>query len=269
MINNQVDNTLFHYTSLSTFMLHILPKKELKLSKIKDSRDPYEYQAFNVRPKVDETLQKDMKFEDFLNEAKTLKLNSQYLCLCMPDCKNDKDNHARMGYDRPKVWESYGDDHRGVCIALNKDKLLSEFKLKKPRILRGQSKYGEIVYKDIVRMLDDPKSKSLENYYLEHNSFDKIDFLRVFEKAFFFQKDFDYKDENEYRLVYIPTGNYNEMEKKDLKLDISNIITALYFGDRVEKEFIEFYKKIVEKEFPTSKLYQVQWFNGAVELRHV
>lgn len=54
-----------------------------------------------------------------------------------------------------------------------------------------------------------------------------------------------------------------------MKIDISKSVNALYFGDKVESSFIEFYKELIKKEFPSIKLYQVQWFNGTAELRNI
>lgn len=264
-MNEGNDNTIYHYTNLNTFMKYILPAKQLKLGKIMDSRDPYEYRAFKVRLTEDDSLQKDIYYIDFLNAVRNLKLNSQYLCFCMPSCKHIGDYYyTRWGYDRPKMWESYGDKHRGVCIAVNRNQLLSEFDNKKSTIGLGQLEHGRIVYKDIVCRSDDLKPITLRSYYREARQFNQTDLLEVFKQAFFFQKDYDYQDENEYRLVYITSE-----QQKDLNIDISNFVIALYFGDKVESSFIEFYKKLIKKEFPNIELHQVQWFNGTAELRNI
>lgn len=264
-MNIGIDNTLFHYTSLDTFMNHILPSKQLKLGKIIDSRDPYEYRAFKARLFEDDKLHEDIGFLDFLKAARNLKLNSQYLCLCMPNCKHIGDYYyMRWGYDRPKVWESYGDKHQGVCVAMNKDKLLSVFEGKRFCTRCGQLSHGEIVYKDIVCRSDALKHRSLKSYFREVGHFSQAAFLEEFKQEFFFQKDYDYQDENEYRLTYI-TSKVQE----DMKIDISKSVNALYFGDKVESSFIEFYKELIKKEFPSIKLYQVQWFNGTAELRNI
>lgn len=71
-MNIGIDNTLFHYTSLDTFMNHILPSKQLKLGKIIDSRDPYEYRAFKARLFEDDKLHEDIGFLDFLKAARNL-----------------------------------------------------------------------------------------------------------------------------------------------------------------------------------------------------
>lgn len=263
-MNISPDKKLFHYTSLETFMKYILPTKLLKLSKIKDSRDPYEYHAFKVFLMEDD-MQNDKSFNEFLEAVKNLKLNSQYLCLCMPDCKTiDFESYTRWGYERPKLWESYGDNHRGICIALQRDKLLVEFRNNKMNLQSGKLAHKEILYKDIVYSSSILKSNSLIDYHYAHKRFNQSQFLKNFKDALFFQKDYDYQDENEYRLVYI-----TNKQQEDIKLDISDAVTELYFGDKVDIGFIEFYKDLFIQAFPNTELFQVQWFNGTAQRRYI
>ena len=117
------------------------------------------------------------------------------------------------------------------------------------------------MYKDIVCRSDELKPKTLANYYRDVRHFDQIEFLEEFKHPFFFQKDRDYQDENEYRFVYI-TSKIQD----DLRVDIATSVTALYFGDKVDVDFIKYYKKLITKEFPNIHIYQVRWFNGTVYL---
>lgn len=244
-------------------MKYILPRKQLKLGRIMDSRDPYEYQAFKIRLLEDnDLLQNDNGFVEFIIAAKDLKLNSQYLCFCIPKSEHiGNEYYTRWGYDRPKLWESYGDKHQGICIALNREKIISEFNAKMNGLQNGQLAHDRIVYKDIVCRSQEIKPKTLSSYYRDIRHFNQADFLEEFKQSFFFQKDHDYQDENEYRLVYI-TSQHQE----DLSIDISHSVTALYLGDKVERSFIEYYKKLFKKEFPETEIKQVHWFNGTVEL---
>lgn len=261
-MNISIDNTLYHYTSLNTFMRYILPSKQLKLCKIMDSRDPYEYQAFSIRIIDDDPLQNNIGFLDFLKAAKELKLNSQYLCFCKPESKHiESYYYTRWGYDKPKMWELYGDKHQGVSIALDKEKILFEYNKKLNNLHDGHITHDAISYKDIVCRSDEFKPKTLANYYRDVRHFDQIEFLEEFKHPFFFQKDRDYQDENEYRFVYI-TSKIQD----DLRVDIANSVTALYFGDKVDVDFIKYYKKLITKEFPNIHIYQVRWFNGTVYL---
>lgn len=261
-MDSYIDNTLFHYTSLDTFMKYILPTKKLKLGRIMNSRDPNEYHSFGIYFMNGEPLQNDISFENFLNAARALKLNSQYLCFCLPEIKQIGSNYyMRRGYDKPKLWELYGDNHRGVCIKLNKARVISEFTAKMAGLQNGQIAYDKITYKDIVHKSQAIEPQTLKSYYLDVGHFDEADFIEVFKQSFFFQKDYDYQDENEFRLAYITS-----LQQEDLRIDISNAVTALYFGDKVEIGFIEYYKKQLMKEFPELKITHIHWFNGTIDL---
>lgn len=268
-MNTSKDNILFHYTSLDTFMKYILPTRRLKLGRIKDSRDPYEYQSFKIDIREKETndlLKNDSeKYVNFLNAAKDLKLNTQYLCFCMPQTKTiENESFTRWGYARPKLWELYGDKHQGVCIGFNRNKLLSRFNENDQEILNGQMAHGRIVYKDRIGSSQESKPSKLDTYYRKVRHFDENDFLAEFKQLYFFEKDCDYQDENEYRLVYITS-----QQQENLKIGISDCVETLYFGDKVERSFIKYYKNIFERGFPGIQLNKVYWFNGAVGIIHM
>ena len=258
MLYLNTENTLYHYTSLNIFMRYILPARQLKLGKIMDSRDPYEYQAFKTRLMIDDQLQNDIGFLEYINAARDLKLNSQYLCFTMPESEQKGDYYyTRWGYDKPKLWEMYGDNHQGVCISLDKAKFINVFNNTVNDIENSQIAHAKIVYKDIVCRSDELKKRTLADFYREVRCFNKTEFLEEFKEPFFFQKDHDYQDENEYRFIYI-----TDQKQEDLRIDISNVVTALFFGDKVDVEIIEYYKKLFKKEFPGIQLEQVRWFNG-------
>lgn len=48
--------------------------------------------------------------------------------LCLTEDAPFKDDAERLfsfGYARPRMWEQYGDDHRGVCLCFHRDELLA------------------------------------------------------------------------------------------------------------------------------------------------
>ena len=253
-------NSLFHYTSLATFIEYILPSKKLKFSKIKNSRDPYEYQSFDHRYLDEDSLSNDTIFLEFLQCVKNFKLDSQFLCFSLPDTVNigKEPSYLRFGYDRPKLWESYGDKHKGVCIGFDKSKIESQFS---NNIQNDEFCYRhrEIDYKDIVSGHPHKTNSLLSNLYHEYLGPNCKELILKNEKTFFFQKDYDYKDENEYRFVAI-----TNKEQEEIKIDISDAVTDIYFGDLVPSDFLNFYHDLIKKEFPSSSYQQVKWFNGKI-----
>jgi hypothetical protein len=246
-------------------MNNILPSKQIKLSKIKNSRDPYEYKAFRYLGTEHDPLVGNAKFKDFMKSAQDLKLNSQYLCFTIPE-KSIGHNifyFTRWGYDRPKLWELYGDRHRGVCIGFDREKIISSFVKNRHVNVKGSISCKEVIYKDIVSRSDQLKNITLPDYYRKYRKFDLDLFLRDFEEPFFFQKDVDYKDENEYRFLLI-----TDKEQVDEKFSIGDSILDIYYGDLVDTDYINYYYKIIRSEFPHVGLHKVNWFNGTAILKN-
>ena len=252
---------VYHFTSLETFMNYILPTKQLKLSKIKSSRDPYEYEPLRFRCFSDDPLGNDKNFTKFLKTVAELKLNSQYLCFTAPENhKTENGNYFnRWGYDRPQLWEHYGNKHHGVCISLDTKKVINSFMQKENCSKKGEFTHNNVHYKDIVSRSDSLKEMSLKEYYTEFKVFRRDNFLKTFEQPLFFQKDKGYENEAEYRLLFI-----TNIEQEDVKFSIKDAVHGIYFGSLVEEKFVEFYRPVIMKTFSRIEYEKIKWFNGSV-----
>lgn len=260
MNNQKLDNSLFHYTSLEKFLEYIFPSKQLKLSKFSMSRDPYEYQTFSYLGVDGDTLLENESFIRYLISVNDLKFNSQYLCFTLSKSQQLTDGKIlkRHGYDRPKLWESYANQHRGVCLSFNKETLISSFEKEYPKSALSKIVHREVQYRDLLNRSDEDGVQPILDFFDHYKGFELEKFIDECLEILFFQKDYDYDDENEYRLCLVS----NDGTLNDYRFRISNSLEAIIFGQKVEEEIIEYYYSLLKHEFPSIEIYQASWFNG-------
>jgi Protein of unknown function (DUF2971) len=119
------DRTLYHFTTIEKFK-RILSEQKLKFNLIVNSDDPNEYKDFNFY--FDGDAQKFKKFStndvgnsisNINNEANKAKM----ICFSTNQI-DDRTREVIEGWKLPRMWHTYGDRHKGVCIEFNIDHLL-------------------------------------------------------------------------------------------------------------------------------------------------
>ena len=255
-----MNRSLYHFTSYENFYKYILPSKELKLNKLINSNDPYEYMHMKYT-QFGSKIEKEFAIQNMnklLIQIKSFKENSQVCCFVTPEIKK---SFVRFGYDRLRMWDQYGKKHTGVCLALNKKNLEDSFNK-----LPYKSLYArKTIYKDLTGGSVDFKemSKPSLREKLQRAVIDKIDadkFIKNNINRIFFTKDIDYKFEREFRLLFLCNDNI-----EDQKINIQNSITDIFFGDRIDSISINLYLPLITKAFTNlSQICQVSWSNGQI-----
>lgn len=174
----------------------------LKYGNFKETNDPTEfirYTSVPYSPLVQ--MDKSLVFEPFYSKIHTFKL------LCF-----SKDGDNRKGWQLPCMWAHYGDDHKGVCIELDLDKIK----------LNANILHNQIYYTESIPI----------SFFLDERHGDEKDVCEIVDnyvkeniKTLFFNKELDWSNEQEYRLI---------SDSKDVYLDIRNAISGIYFGARCD-----------------------------------
>lgn len=123
---------LFHYTRLSTAVESILPNWSLRMSPFSQMRDPRESQLLPIEGisgyVADDTDLRDeiRRFAELDQKAKALKDRVKVLALTRDDLspRDETSSPFARGYAHPRLWEHYADDHRGVCLCLDKTEFI-------------------------------------------------------------------------------------------------------------------------------------------------
>ena len=112
---------LYYYCKLSIAIEKILPKKQLLLNPLVKTNDPREYKSFVF-------ARKNINIKELLYDRRTdedvstlIRKHCKMLCFSM-------DYQDFFGYEYSRMWALYGDNHTGVCIALDKEKFIEENK---------------------------------------------------------------------------------------------------------------------------------------------
>ena len=225
------NNSLFHYTTYET-LDKILETKSLKYSFLSSQSDPKEFVEIlfpYLSYIVGETENPETKWDNLNKNAKDKFLNElQIICLssntqiiehknisAIQSILSKRKNNVLSrnlidllvfspGYDKHRMWDSYADKFKGVCLVFDKRLLCEASSEDSINEFVNYTKKFEIARADI--------NKS------DYDNFENS-------KRYFFQKHIDYRDESEFRML-IQSG-------KQKYLNISKALKAVIFGDRV------------------------------------
>lgn len=218
-------NIVYHYTKLNTLLEYILPELRLRLQSKKLTNDPFENQNLYLSlggyvPTDGGTRAKA------LIESIERKINKEIRIISF--CMNNSNENGKeyFGYSKPRMWAQHGDDFKGVCIAINLEKLIRQ------NSLSGNSQIfmDKISYQ---RIEDRWKNKTRIDYSEFNNSNNDSTIIKEILdrkiKEIVFTKHLDFRDENEFRICHITHDEFSY-------LDISNSIHGIIINSQKMSE---------------------------------
>lgn len=221
-------DNLFHYTKLETASEHILPSMSIKMGSFKHVNDPREskewkFVIYTRELKTNEIFDSKI-FEDI---SKYITHKSLMLCLTRDDptllTGEEDDRDIRVGYAHPRMWSQYGDNHKGVCLVLDREQLhvSIESKVGKVGLFHGPVDYRSSVTSPSgnafnLPYLEDILDKGMPGILEPH--------IEKYYHDLFFNKHIDWRDEWEYRWVF-RAGNENP-----IFIPIGNCIKGVILG---------------------------------------
>lgn len=252
------DRWVYHYTSMKTALEFILPSGEIRFSPFNIVNDPRESKSW--RFSVYSNNDNDLCINDFreinIKSTEYLKIKSKVLCLVRDEPKNlDKiDSLYRRGFSKPRMWAQYSDDHSGVCIVLDKERLksiiTSTFRNK------GKLYFGNIEYENFFSQIGEIKAFQLNYQDIIKNSLENVidNMIVNYHKNYFFTKCEDWSTENEWRAVAI--CNENGYEYVPIKEAICGLVLGVNYSPVYESCILPFGKKY---SVPVAR---IDWHNG-------
>jgi len=209
-----IPKELCHYTKKDIALEKILYDREIKLGLIGLTNDPKESQIDMYSMTQPNNYQFSLSE---LNETNKLFLSiakEEWKVLCLtknlPKRKNlDKDfgnvvNQFMPGYNRPRMWAQYAENHTGVCLIFDGYRLhknINETLKNRCKIFHGSVSYvkyaasiqyrslefPDITKNEIRERIGDYFKERIRDYYFENY------------KSYFLSKYPDWKNESEYR----------------------------------------------------------------------
>lgn len=128
------DQYLYHYTSLETALVRIIPTGKLRAVSLSQVNDPREYSDWYLNAVVDLDMPgEDVSNEEFVALSKIVneEVRKRLKVLCFAA---DKPSAAAMeppdyefgrGYAHSRMWDQYADRHRGVCLIFDRARIES------------------------------------------------------------------------------------------------------------------------------------------------
>ncbi len=209
MIDLETSKCFFHYTTREAAFEHILPTGRLRFSTYERMRDPMENKDWTWTgswPVDDPDPDADDPLEDafFYFEALAQHIRRQAHLLALTiDAEGypfPAEKFAR-GWARARMWEQYGENHAGVCLVFDRDRLTTNLGDDLERQLDVRPYHRPVSY-------DEAGTAMIESTKLEPGSWPaKIDvgfvasYIESHNDELFFQKTLDWQTEHEYRFV--------------------------------------------------------------------
>lgn len=180
---------LYHFTKSEVLIEYILPKLELKLSSLKETNDPIENNLL-----ISSLIANAIDVKGLNNYLKIRQeIRSLLYDFCKICCFSDNYNLARM-------WATYGNRHKGVCLIIDYEVFCSENKLKKNKSFLKKVVYRKKLNSELLnRQLSEDESKHRETI---------LEVIRKNIKPIFFTKQNDWISENEVRYLTLERKDY-------------------------------------------------------------
>lgn len=222
----------------------ILPKRELLLNSIMKTNDPREYKDFVFSSIYYPTLMgnpndRNKKVNQILHE------DCKVICFSL-------DYKDYWGNSYSRMWAHYGDNHKGLCLEIDKSEFIEENQDKIAPELFKEIQYWNFNIKKSVKhkTVDYTKVKKddLENYV-------KTKFRKRHLNYLYFTKNKEWESEREMRLIYFSTNLNNEY--CNIKRSLKNVHLGLNFNDK--------YLPTVIKLCPDVDVYRMEY--GDIGLR--
>jgi hypothetical protein len=219
------ESLLAHYTGASSVFEHILSSGTLRLSAYRLMRDPAENK--DIRPNICSlrpSPQDDQAIEQVYALIKSERDRMHLLSLT----EDAEDRGEFPGFDccwsRPRMWEQYGDVHRGACLLFDRSRLeraIREQWPDEPRYL-GKVHYAREGSAEVFR-------RGLNaDEILAHEQPGRAvrDYIKTNRDAYFFLKSDDFATEHEYR-VLLADGDGDH-----ISIEYSDSLVGVVLGER-------------------------------------
>lgn len=222
-VSNCKGNSIFHFTKSDTAIYKILSKARLRLNDIGETNDPREYKRFGFAGKNrPDYIRNDKKLSiEFEKYSKIIRENCKVLCFSQDYFA---ENEWWDGYNLPRIWAQYGENHQGICLEID----LDEFKKENDSLINDiNTHFKDILYSNKVHdpsinypTIDYPRLLEVGISYFK-------ELRKSYYKYFFYKKNLDWQTESEIRLLHFgkPDNDYYCSIKSSLK----RIILGLEF----------------------------------------
>ena len=242
---------IYHYTTCDKLFEGILESGILKFGKLTNTNDPFEKEIWSFTASYDWS---DPKCNATFARASVLSQNIQTEAHVF--CTS-RDDDWHKGYAIPSLWAHYAGKHKGVCLVLDKEKLIASIKEQYPNVdwLRHQ---------DITYELDEYEMERAFHFIIQGGEADNIvnKHIKKHEETLFFGKDISWKYEQEFRIVILTK------DKECIEIPIENdFLKGIVLGSDFPTCYLPSIEAFAEKH--TFEVMTIHWLNGIHQISHI
>ena len=251
------DQFLYHYTTREILFENIIPSGMLKMGLFGSTNDPKESKEwyFGIECIGDNPIQAIKIEEEFQNKINSL-AKKHYKVSCFTKDKEKEASNSfsifHRGFAHSRMWAQYADNHKGVCLILDKNNLHETIHKELGQI--GKIWHGTVKYEnkpainieEFKTTYEEINSNGIESTARKH--------LEMFYNKLFFHKVKDWSDENEYR--YLLFSNDSKQHYFSITNSIKGICLGVDFNEIYIYSILPFCK---ENNVDVAK---IQWHNS-------
>lgn len=219
---------VYHYTRWER-LLDIM-ETGLRLGPLAQMNDPRESKDWLLNLLIQGPTLPDETEMIAQEEIRSYKRKIRVAAFCLDQPFGNMDNQGRRGYARPRMWAQYAENHRGVCIVLDRAGLDQAICQRYPERNASWVRSGRIEYIETAQ--EDVISRSVELNSADQARESVQEHFHRYAERLFFVKHVDWRDENEYRWVY-HDADQSQTGEDGLKapfVDIKTHVVAIVLG---------------------------------------
>ena len=260
------DWPLFHYTSASTALDHVLAEARLRLNTPRRTNDPFESEPLLVTMPEDEPVADNSRLgitvQTFHGISDLLRDRARLGCLTAADPnKWTSLDGFGDGWMRSRMWAQYADNHAGVCLAFDSQRLRESAEA------MSQAR-GLALYQDRVTYRHGP-AEGVQiplSRVRRAAAADKMpclidDIFPTVVDRIYFNKAWDWNTESEHRIIA-----YGDVEEFEY-VDIRRALTGIFLGPRFPPTRTEDVIARCRNLAGAQRIFLVVWRNGSPTAR--
>jgi hypothetical protein len=248
---------LFHYTTRSAALEHVLPGMSLRMGPFANLNDPREAKDWQITP----FSASGTAVPPGLSETLTIGLQRHTKILCLSCDETPVVSAAPLcrGWTHPRMWAQYAGNHEGVCLVVDREAFAARMQAYD---YLGQPLDGEVAYTnaqpdpaDSPFVLDIDAAPAIASaVLLEHQ-------VATHGRGLFFTKLKDWADEHEYRWVI--RGN----SEAPVLVDMTGCLLGVILGWRCPDPYLPSFQALCGPA--DAALLRIDWEEGHPVLDYV
>jgi Protein of unknown function (DUF2971) len=248
---------VYHYTSRSTALEHILSGGTIRLGSFLTVNDPRESKDwyFSVALSEEADLSPEDTFVLLRQITQLVKGHCKMVCMSTDDKRAaylDGNYGFYRGYAKPRMWAQYGQNHAGVCLIF--DRNLLDKTIRNTLSSKGEIYSGRVHYRH--RNAEDADAFNIFHDQIRRNSIDRVvrEMVNRYFTNYFFTKAEDWANECEWR--WLLRGTDNKPEYVNIAESIRGVVVGSDFPETDKSSVLRLAEKF---GIPVAK---VIWMNG-------